>query len=238
MKVVLAVLLGATLFSRTACVDHHPSHGPRGAKQLTHKTKIATTRRRSRPVNQTEAGRRSRAAERTKPARLAGIDDSLVRDALRRDVARLSVKLPREGVPVCQSEVGNDWHYMAGPATEALAAHGLGVPGGHAYEFGVYAGGSVRSLFDALDPPFLWGLDSFQGLPNYRDERVAGWRPGQYRADPRAQLTKEFGADRVGFVPGLYASSLTPSLAQDRGMRPAAYLGVDCDLYVSTGRAP
>ena len=38
----------------------------------------------------------------------------------------------------------------------------------------------------------------------------------------------------IKLVPGRYDESLKPGLATTLGMRPAAYVDIDCDLYVST----
>jgi len=165
-------------------------------------------------------------------SRLEAIDAG----ALRREVAAQSVA---DGT--CASRAGAwlpDWRYMVGPVVRSVNARGYRPRGpGHAYEFGVFAGASMRTLFAQLAPPFLWGLDSFAGLPDSREERLQDWTPGRYRADPRAKLAHEFPG-RVGFVAGFFNVSLAdPGLVERRRMKPAAYLGIDVDLYGSTKEA-
>ena len=130
--------------------------------------------------------------------------------------------------------LSNDWHRMANPIARALEIHGLGVPGGHVYEFGVYGGGTMLSLWRLLRPSKIWGLDSFKGLPQHTVEKVKGWSGGAYSKDPRKALTVKMGEMNVGFVPGFYNDSLTDTLVEELGMWPAMYFGIDCDLYVST----
>ena len=36
---------------------------------------------------------------------------------------------------------------------------------------------------------------------------------------------------------GFYSESLTPTLVQELGMKPAAYIDIDCDLYISSKQA-
>jgi hypothetical protein len=55
-----------------------------------------------------------------------------------------------------------------------------------------------------------------------------------YSADPRQALLKDLGASKVDFVAGFYSTSLTEGVAEKRGMKPAQYIDIDCDLYVST----
>eukprot|EP00747_Dinoflagellata_sp_TGD_P108676 gnl/TRDRNA2_/TRDRNA2_170484_c4_seq2.p1 gnl/TRDRNA2_/TRDRNA2_170484_c4~~gnl/TRDRNA2_/TRDRNA2_170484_c4_seq2.p1 ORF type:complete len:228 (-),score=23.38 gnl/TRDRNA2_/TRDRNA2_170484_c4_seq2:96-779(-) len=42
---------------------------------------------------------------------------------------------------------------------------------------------------------------------------------------------------QTGFVVGFYNESLTPTLASQRGMKPALYVDIDCDLYDSSWQA-
>jgi O-methyltransferase len=99
-----------------------------------------------------------------------------------------------------------------------------GLPG-CAVEFGVYQGCSLALLCDALTPARVYGLDTFQGLPEpgpfdlnlrgqFRDtdiERVAA------RLAPRSNYT---------LVPGLFRDTL-PTLPVDRVL--LAHL--DCDYH-------
>jgi hypothetical protein len=135
----------------------------------------------------------------------------------------------------CASE--GDWHVMVGVVAAALNNAGWNIPnGGHTYEFGIFTGGSMRAIHRLLRPTMMWGFDSFEGLPEYSTDKNATssiWTKGMYSADPRAALTKEIGQGAVDFVQGFYDQSLTSNLVAERGMRPAQYIGIDCDLYES-----
>lgn len=96
--------------------------------------------------------------------------------------------------------------------------HVLGLrPTGHAAEFGVYRGTTLRMIADVMP---VTGFDVFTGLPE-------DWRPGFDRGQFACQAPEIEGAD---LVVGLFADTL-PS------WKPPAPLGlvhIDCDLYSST----
>jgi len=121
------------------------------------------------------------------------------------------------------------------------------------YEFGVFTGRSMRGLCLSLNEsgvPFrrFWGFDSFVGLPaeDAATERSsvskAQWQPGSFSSSEilrqssyaalEAMLHRYIQDSRVGFIRGFYNESLTPQIA--RGMRPALFVMIDCDLYLST----
>ena len=128
------------------------------------------------------------------------------------------------------------------------------------YEFGVYTGRSMRGIVRALAAAnvsysHFWGFDSFQGLPKestkasmtsleYGALVKQQWRTGTYNAADAldthsyAELTDKIaqyiGDARVQWVRGYYEHSLTSRLAKEKGMRPALYVDLDCDLYSST----
>ena len=165
-------------------------------------------------------------------ARRGGFElDSVAQDRLRNAAAqatRASV-MPFERPRAC----GGLWQMTVGGAVKAVEDSRMGVPHGHAYEVGVFQGRSMEILSKVLKVEMLWGLDSFEGLPESSTEQP-GWEKGGYSSDPRVTLTKRIGKDRVGFVKGYYDASLTDDLVAARGMKPAVYLGIDCDLYEST----
>jgi hypothetical protein len=130
--------------------------------------------------------------------------------------------------------MSHDWHKLVEPAAYALEAHGILPPSQEAYEFGVFKGGSVRSIMKAIQPDKFWAFDSFQGMPSTSETSQPDFQEGNWAADPRKHLIKEYGSDRVGFVAGFYDKSLTSSLAQERGMSAAQYVDIDCDLHSST----
>ena len=124
-----------------------------------------------------------------------------------------------------------------------------------AFQFGVYTGGSMKAIvryFGLLNLQFgvLWGFDSFEGLPLENQDELpkftkSAWKPGSYSSadalnlhsysELATALTRIIGRrdGPVSFVRGWYNASLTPTLAQDRGMQPALYVDIDVDLYSS-----
>ena len=104
--------------------------------------------------------------------------------------------------------------------------------GGHAYEFGVFKGNSMRNINSIITPEIFWGFDSFEGLPNTLTERIHDWHKGAYRADPRVELSRYYSNFR--FIAGYYNNSLKDEIVNKYGMRPASYVDIDCDLYEST----
>jgi hypothetical protein len=47
----------------------------------------------------------------------------------------------------------------------------------------------------------------------------------------------KFTREDTNFIQGYYNESLTPELHQRLGMRPALFVDIDCDLYISTYQA-
>lgn len=69
------------------------------------------------------------------------------------------------GRPFC--EVPHDpemWRLGVAEAVSRTVPEGLRRDG-HVYEVGVFTGNSMVFLANALNPRMIWGLDSFQGLP-------------------------------------------------------------------------
>ena len=147
-----------------------------------------------------------------------------------------------------------DWHRMIGAVANALKAHNRLVPQGQVYEFGVYNGLSMLSLWRNLKPiynslykkestateeeesTFMWGLDSFEGLPKeITSEENRVWQASDYKSKNTVQgdIAAQIQAP-VKWVKGWYNESLTDSLPKERGMVPAMYLGIDADLYSSS----
>ena len=121
------------------------------------------------------------------------------------------------------------------------------------YEFGVFTGVYLRGVIRSLNHsgvPFhrAWGFDSFQGLPpeqgtvRSKTSQVY-WHPGAFSSTAALgeksaqQILRYIDDERVSFVPGFYNESLTPTLKAERKMRPALYVEIDCDLYISTVQA-
>jgi hypothetical protein len=127
-------------------------------------------------------------------------------------------------------------------------------------EFGVYKGASFSTAFhafernrrrvaQALSPseslrrwldarPRFFAFDSFEGLPAGEAERQADYQPGGYACSEAQFLAnlEQAGVDmsRVVTVPGMYDQSLVPEVKARHGLRQAAMVFIDCDLYEST----
>eukprot|EP00240_Pyramimonas_obovata_P016425 CAMPEP_0118926470 /NCGR_PEP_ID=MMETSP1169-20130426/4141_1 /TAXON_ID=36882 /ORGANISM="Pyramimonas obovata, Strain CCMP722" /LENGTH=264 /DNA_ID=CAMNT_0006868025 /DNA_START=285 /DNA_END=1076 /DNA_ORIENTATION=+ len=117
---------------------------------------------------------------------------------------------------------------------------------GDFYQFGVFGGKSLEWLQPAFPGTFVWGFDSFTGLPEEQAgvPAITGWAAGNYAAErfgvsPGALEAKLGGPQRARFVKGFYNETLTAAAVRGLGrpMRPAVYVDVDCDLYVSTYQA-
>jgi hypothetical protein len=111
-------------------------------------------------------------------------------------------------------------------------------------EFGVYHGTTLSSMYLArerlgLSGMRLFGFDSFEGLPASAAEEDLGlWSPGQFRSSLR--FTRE-NLRRLGvpngaatLIPGWFSETCTPETRSALGIRRAAVVMVDCDLYSST----
>lgn len=119
---------------------------------------------------------------------------------------------------------------------------------GQIYCFGCGGGGTVTALKFAFDKqglnlPYLNLFDSFSGLPSEQDGVTTNpyWRKGSYPSDVKRlqdRLNKAGIAEsQYGIYEGFYCDSLNPALARSADLRPALYVDIDCDLYVSTYQA-
>ena len=98
-----------------------------------------------------------------------------------------------------------------------------------------------------------WGFDSFSGLPE-EDARAVrsktsdvSWQSGSFSASEvlhissystlESTILRFINDSRVSLVRGFYNESLTDTLAKERRMRPALFVEIDCDLYVSSSAA-
>jgi hypothetical protein len=118
-------------------------------------------------------------------------------------------------------------------------------------EFGVYRGDSLLCMQRASERTGhtgmrLFGFDSFEGMPSTdtpEDQamRAGGsltFQPGALRSglDATVKAMTGAGADwtRITLVPGWFDDSLTPALREERDLRRAAVIMLDCVLYSST----
>jgi hypothetical protein len=111
---------------------------------------------------------------------------------------------------------------------------------GHIYQFGVYEGGSMKVLHPIFPNAFMWGFDSFEGLPDVagkeNDVKQKNFQAGLYKSKvgPQELLAQLGGAEKADFIKGYFSDSLTPTLKDEKKMKPALYLDMDADLYSST----
>lgn len=116
------------------------------------------------------------------------------------------------------------------------------------YCFGCAGGSTVGTLkfaFDArgLPLPFLNLFDSFAGLPPEQPGVGTNsyWPEGAFAFGSerlREKLHKvEITEDGFTIHGGFFRDSLTPERVTSGGLRPALYIDIDCDLYVSTYQA-
>ena len=130
------------------------------------------------------------------------------------------------------------------------------------YCFGIYTGWSCGQVgFDFktnnLKPNMFWGFDSFEGLPDEKDgidihptwvkgafdsRELDGMVDGVYFDKTKPEhmmdhIKKSFN-DRSGYdidlIKGFYSDSLTDELVKEKNMKPAAFVDMDVDLYIST----
>lgn len=120
------------------------------------------------------------------------------------------------------------------------------------YQFGVYTGVGGQCICEKLTKAGVsWGrfvgFDSFTGLPNEADKIAPDlmegehWNEGAFSAadalqeyDTEQLLAKikgTIGYTDVVLVPGMFEDVLDPKLGA--AMRPAMFVDVDCDLYIS-----
>lgn len=120
---------------------------------------------------------------------------------------------------------------------------------GDVYQFGVAEGYSLRNLLTIMPTRTAWAFDTFAGMPDAdRDEPTfdVHWRRGQFKPGGRASTPDQAARlpllgpalnARVRTVVGPFKHSLVTGLAGRRGMRPAAYVDIDSDLYSSARQA-
>ena len=125
----------------------------------------------------------------------------------------------------------------------------------HVYQFGVFTGRSLKGMarHGSFSPRVkaFWGFDSFSGMPNEfaaadkRESKLAEAFPkGMFdvgellskdtKLTPVQAVSAFVNDTRSTLIPGFYDATLTANLAGTRGMRPALYVDIDCDVYSSS----
>jgi hypothetical protein len=117
-------------------------------------------------------------------------------------------------------------------------------------EFGVFRGDTFRNAIRAARqgyratkerrfPGRFFAFDSFAGLPRVPSTgRGANiYAEGEFSAS-RAAFERNLGTllqrYPIEIVPGWFEETLTPQTSQRLGLRQAAFVNIDCDLYEST----
>lgn len=112
-------------------------------------------------------------------------------------------------------------------------------------EFGVYRGDSLLLAHNYISGVIgdkncrFFGFDSFKGLPEVTVESdyEAGWRQGDLVAEFEEvykRISKVIPAERFYLIKGFFESTLTPKLREEKGIRKAKMVMIDCDIYSST----
>jgi hypothetical protein len=109
---------------------------------------------------------------------------------------------------------------------------------GDLVEFGVSVGNSLEELIGYCEELGLainiYGLDSFEGLPELSSSDPQFWQKGEFAADYDA-VSRRLKTDvrpHVRLVKGWFSETLSdPSL--NESIRKVAFARVDCDLYQS-----
>lgn len=120
------------------------------------------------------------------------------------------------------------------------------------YEFGVCTGGGTgQILTDFRDNEIsfnkFYGFDSWEGLPEEAEGiyRPDIWEKGAFTAHHALHIAQDKViphliaytsrlTDRpVEFISGFYEKSLTPELAKEKKFRPALFVSMDVDIYIS-----
>lgn len=132
-------------------------------------------------------------------------------------------------------------------AAEYIKRHQLGSEQEDVYEFGVYTGDSIKTILDHFPSNkyrCIWGFDSFQGIPAEENKfNPEEWKEGFCSAkealgvnDVQAahdKVCEKLGSDRVEFIVGYYHETLAPKVLDLSTFRPAIYVDIDVDLYIS-----
>jgi hypothetical protein len=128
------------------------------------------------------------------------------------------------------------WHYLA-----RAKVHGdyleFGVLDGMSFELSLSAASKFFPRTGNGAPRFI-AFDSFSGLPAPDGEKDSTvFHEGQYFAPRKAferNIAKAAKGWRVDIVQGFYNETLSPKLREDLGLKQAAFINIDCDLYSST----
>lgn len=125
------------------------------------------------------------------------------------------------------------------------------------YEFGVYSGHGLYDGYnqlvniDKLPINQFHGFDSFIGLPEEQIgiKRHEDWNVGEFdslkfhnsnsieECLEKIRNRSQIPNDKLDFIIGFYQDTLNKNLLLNHEFRPAAYIHMDVDLYISTKQA-
>jgi hypothetical protein len=107
-------------------------------------------------------------------------------------------------------------------------------------EFGVFVGTSILEYYNLyLDnqsadyTPQFYGFDSFEGLPEEKNDSKSPWHTGQFNLNKNInpELLNKPG---MKIVDGWFNETLNQSLANELKGKKIGLLHIDCDIYTST----
>jgi len=118
------------------------------------------------------------------------------------------------------------------------------------YEFGVYTGLGIgeksqffkKRLGPHAAPRHVWGFDSFEGVPRSEDNPSDGLfdvRKMNFSTDwlDMERILENVGFSNATLIKGFYNETLNAELIEKHGMKPAWWVNIDCDLYISSYQA-
>jgi len=121
------------------------------------------------------------------------------------------------------------------------------------YHFGIYTGNSMEALQklmfeNNIKPHNIYGFDSFIGLPAeapgvalYKDHTKGNFNlihdDLTIPAIINAIMGKLIYKDITTIIPGYFADVLNHTFADQYHLKPAFYIEIDCDLYISALQA-
>ncbi|KKS95137.1 MAG: hypothetical protein UV73_C0022G0001 [Candidatus Gottesmanbacteria bacterium GW2011_GWA2_43_14] len=132
--------------------------------------------------------------------------------------------------------------------TEAIAFLKKSGPLGDYLEFGVFRGDSLVCMYQALTKQKvknsrLFGFDSFEGLPEIKDEndRLLPWQKGEFisslEATRRNLNQARVDWQRVFLIKGFFNKTLNKKLINRYKLKRVSIIMIDCDLYSSAKEA-
>lgn len=127
----------------------------------------------------------------------------------------------------CKIEHFREFPIVIERLRQLQAAYRMSPVGGHALEFGVFSGHSIRSLALKFPNDQFHGFDSFEGLPeawHQSDDRV--YAPGHFKMEALPPVPSN-----VSLTKGFFDQTLVGWLEKNHG--PVRFIHEDPDLYSS-----